>query len=226
MSISAVALTLYHSKATYSDRLVLIAIANFEGEHGAWPAIETIGRLSGGLNRRTVQRSIDSLILLGELREERREGFTNRYHVQITCPEECDRSSNHRDIVGGGLQTTPVQILQGGVVQGPPEPLNNHNNQPLKNPYRLPEDWQPKENDFLVMEEHFPSIDLKLETHAFRDYWSGISGLKGKKLDWDATWRNWIRNVHKRQSQNDRPKNNWDELDRWARQQDVKNANH
>jgi len=148
MSISAVALALYHSKATYSDRLVLIAIANFEGEHGAWPAIETIGRLSGGINRRTVQRSIDSLIALGELREERREGFTNRYYVEITCPDECDRSANHRKNKGGGVQTTPVQMPQGGVasttkgggvettggaVYRPPEPLNNLEKKPLPN---------------------------------------------------------------------------------------------
>jgi len=244
MSISAVALALYHSKATYSDRLVLIAIANFEGEHGAWPAIETIGRLSGGINRRTVQRSIDSLIALGELREERREGFTNRYYVEITCPDECDRSANHRENKGGGVQTTPVQMPQGGVasttkgggvqttggaVSRPPEPLKNLEKQPLLKPllnsYRLPEDWQPRENDIQIMNEHFPEIDLKLETHAFRDYWAGIAGSRAKKSDWDATWRNWIRNNHKRQAQSNKPKNDWNELDRWAKEQDGKDAN-
>jgi hypothetical protein len=64
--------------------------------------------------------------------------------------------------------------------------------------YRLPDDWQPKENDILIMKEHFPSIDLKLETHAFRDYWRSVAGARGKKADWDATWRNWIRNSYKR----------------------------
>lgn len=28
----------------------------------------------------------------------------------------------------------------------------------------------------------------------FRDYWIGVSGAKGVKSDWAATWRNWIRN--------------------------------
>ena len=106
MSIAALTLALYHSKATYSNRLVLIAIANFEGEHGAFPSIETIGRLAGNLNRRTVQRSIDSLIELGELEEVRRDGITNLYRVTIACPEECDGTSYHRKRRGGGLQTT------------------------------------------------------------------------------------------------------------------------
>lgn len=28
----------------------------------------------------------------------------------------------------------------------------------------------------------------------FRDYWFGVAGSKGTKLDWFATWRNWVRN--------------------------------
>ena len=93
MSISALTLSLYHSKATYSTRLVLIAIANFEGEHGAYPSHDTIGRLAGGLNRRTVQRAIDELISLGELTEVRRDGITNLYKLSITCPDDCDGST-------------------------------------------------------------------------------------------------------------------------------------
>lgn len=27
----------------------------------------------------------------------------------------------------------------------------------------------------------------------FRDYWIGAAGAKGVKLDWQATWRNWVR---------------------------------
>ncbi|MGR9087307.1 MAG: hypothetical protein ACU841_09570 [Gammaproteobacteria bacterium] len=27
----------------------------------------------------------------------------------------------------------------------------------------------------------------------FRDYWIAQPGAKGRKLDWQATWRNWVR---------------------------------
>jgi hypothetical protein len=28
----------------------------------------------------------------------------------------------------------------------------------------------------------------------FRDYWISVAGIKGRKADWRATWRNWVRN--------------------------------
>lgn len=27
----------------------------------------------------------------------------------------------------------------------------------------------------------------------FRDYWVAVPGAKGRKSDWEATWRNWVR---------------------------------
>jgi hypothetical protein len=39
-------------------------------------------------------------------------------------------------------------------------------------------------------EEHQDRTD---ELDAFRDYWIAQPGQRGVKLDWDATWRNWIR---------------------------------
>lgn len=58
----------------------------------------------------------------------------------------------------------------------------------------LAADWHPSEADWRLMAEHFPGIDLKLETHSFRDYWTN----KNKKLiDWSKAWRNWIRNAHR-----------------------------
>jgi hypothetical protein len=31
------------------------------------------------------------------------------------------------------------------------------------------------------------------ELDKFRDYWCAKSGADGTKLDWEATWRNWVR---------------------------------
>ena len=31
----------------------------------------------------------------------------------------------------------------------------------------------------------------------FRDYWVAQPGQKGRKADWEATWRNWVRNQKK-----------------------------
>lgn len=37
-------------------------------------------------------------------------------------------------------------------------------------------------------------IQIKEEMDKFNDYWSSLSGNKATKVDWLATWRNWIRN--------------------------------
>lgn len=58
----------------------------------------------------------------------------------------------------------------------------------------LAADWYPSEAVWQVMSEHFPAIDLKLETHAFKDYWTNRNK---KMIDWSKTWANWIRNAHK-----------------------------
>ncbi|MGS2805369.1 hypothetical protein [Nocardia sp. MW-W600-9] len=59
--------------------------------------------------------------------------------------------------------------------------------------HRLPEDWQPSGAAVSQMRSEFPSMDFWQENAKFRDYWSAQPGAKGRKLDWDATWRNWIR---------------------------------
>jgi hypothetical protein len=57
---------------------------------------------------------------------------------------------------------------------------------------RLPDDWLPRENPEAT-ERHAPGIDVRRELDKFRDYWRAIPGTKGRKTDWDATWRNWLR---------------------------------
>lgn len=38
-----------------------------------------------------------------------------------------------------------------------------------------------------------PGVDLDEATAEFVDYWRGVSGQRGTKLDWAATWRNRMR---------------------------------
>ena len=41
--------------------------------------------------------------------------------------------------------------------------------------------------------EQVPNVDLAKATEKFVDYWRAVSGQRGLKRDWDATWRNWMR---------------------------------
>lgn len=64
--------------------------------------------------------------------------------------------------------------------------IHNQNIEPNKKSIargsRLPPDWTP-EGDY-----------DREELERFRDYWIAKAGKDGVKLDWQATWRNWLRN--------------------------------
>jgi hypothetical protein len=45
---------------------------------------------------------------------------------------------------------------------------------------------------------HVPLIDVREETPKFCDYWRAMPGQRGVKLDWLATWRNWMREAQSR----------------------------
>lgn len=63
---------------------------------------------------------------------------------------------------------------------------------------RLPDDWSlPAEWSGWAAKER-PDLDIAREAAGFADYWHGAAGAKARKADWQATWRNWIRNANER----------------------------
>lgn len=54
----------------------------------------------------------------------------------------------------------------------------------------FPKEWC----DFLV--EQRPELNAQQTFEKFKDYWIAQAGQKGVKLDWFATWRNWVRNTN------------------------------
>lgn len=64
---------------------------------------------------------------------------------------------------------------------------------------RLPDGWTPTRTPGnQKAEQGHDQAWLDRELERFRDYWSAVSGQRGRKLDWDATWRNWLRNAEDR----------------------------
>lgn len=57
---------------------------------------------------------------------------------------------------------------------------------------RLPDDWTPPD-DRLAGEMGMNAEDYLRQADIFRDYWRAVPGAKGRKTDWPATWRNWLR---------------------------------
>ena len=60
----------------------------------------------------------------------------------------------------------------------------------LANDFIFPKEWC----DFLI--EQRPELNAQQTFDKFKDYWIAQAGQKGVKLDWFATWRNWVRNTN------------------------------
>lgn len=60
---------------------------------------------------------------------------------------------------------------------------------------RLSDDWfLPRAWGDWAQAEGFSADTIRSEADKFKDYWISTPGQKGVKLDWQATWRNWMRN--------------------------------
>lgn len=72
---------------------------------------------------------------------------------------------------------------------------------------RLPADWQPSHDDWrFAAERGMDDAKIRDSVGAFVDYWHAEAGARSRKLDWSATWRNWVRREMQRFSgRNSRP---------------------
>lgn len=72
----------------------------------------------------------------------------------------------------------------------------------------LPIDW-----DKFCLQER-PDLDPRDVFEQFKDYWVSAPGSKGTKLDWSATWRNWVRNQKRaaQQVKKDKMQSFWEQV--------------
>ena len=104
MSASSVASVLHHSHHSGTPKLVLLGIAWHMSEtwdEGAWPSISRLATYSG-VSERQVIRALAVLEESGELLVDRHSGKsyggnkTNRYWVEVPCPDDCAADIWHR----------------------------------------------------------------------------------------------------------------------------------
>jgi hypothetical protein len=65
----------------------------------------------------------------------------------------------------------------------------------------LPDDWSPAPEVVAQMRAEQPHIDQELELAKFRDHWRSTT-RNAQKRDWNAAYRNWIRNAAKYAARN------------------------
>lgn len=104
---------------------------------------------------------------------------------------------------GGGrrenINTSPPSLRSGSPLQAEGDELRLNGGQAKTKPTpaepqgsRLPADWRcPPEWLAWARGQGHPQPEA--EADKFRDYWHAQAAAKGRKADWLATWRNWIR---------------------------------
>jgi hypothetical protein len=183
-----------------------------------WPAQNTLAKLMR-VDGRTARRAITELVVAGYLVSKRGGmGKPNRYSLASTdrtpMSSQLDLSldtNDHSDKLTGHLcptDRTPMSSLIGH--QCPTNPMSSEpyeepleggagapatdGNSKSKKGTRLPDEWEPSVDDIrAAYADGLTKDEARREFEKFTDYWRGKPGAGGVKLDWRATFRNWMR---------------------------------
>lgn len=105
------------------------------------------------------------------------------------------RVANHRALEECNAETVTQPLAREDVDVEKSKPLKSKSRaEASATATRLPADWIPSPEDVEFCKTHRKDLDPSLVAESFRDYWLAAAGAKGRKQDWPATWRNWVRN--------------------------------
>lgn len=134
------------------------------------------------------------------LNAERQRRYRERHTVTQSNADVDDSNAKASHRNAGALRSDPSPSDK-----KTPDPIKTQT--PTKNPpsgvkkgSRLPDGWRPSAElwRWAKDDQRLPDPIIERETAKFCDYWRAASGSKGVKLDWGATWRNWIRSAAER----------------------------
>lgn len=186
-----------------SDKMVLLALADAANDDGVtWMAVKSRNAARAdlltkcSLSERAVQGAIKRLCADGHLTREDRpgKGVIWTVHPRSICaPQEMPPAANVNDPRSSCGET-----------------VNNHSSEAKASSEktratRLPEGWEPFAEDLATAVGLIGADRAGRELEKFTDYWRAVPGAKGRKLDWNATYRNWMRKASESHPRHDRP---------------------
>ncbi len=133
-----------------------------------------------------------------------------QYRSDVTDPTAAERMQRYRERKRNGGRNDRNDI----VTVTPPREQNTETDTDsslrsegarAKRGARLPDDWMPSQTDLNEAVCKISDARVSEELLKFKDYWKAQPGQRGVKLDWDATWRNWIRNANRARGSPPRP---------------------
>jgi len=140
--------------------------------------------------------------VLSDFFKEGKTGYVHkRIEVEIKDYQEQVEKNKNNGKLGGRPKKTQV------VIDGfPNESQNNPNHKPLtinhkpidknKRGSRLSSDFLFTGEWLAFCKQERPELEPVQTFEKFKDYWIAQPGQKGVKLNWDATWRNWVRSTN------------------------------
>lgn len=198
-------------KVSPGAKQTLVAIAEMTAfdakaqKHVARPGFDKLTEMTL-MPRRTLSRHVQVLLGAGLIeRRHRNEGFSKRATDEFTLPiamvvlvpqrADSTRVKMTGDKVAPSVTTSQSDPGQSGPIRTKDQDLKSTPSRPAASRgTRIPSDWRRSPADAeWQMAEGIPDSFARQHTAEFRDYWVAKPGAGGVKLDWSATWRNWMR---------------------------------
>jgi len=195
MAIEVINAVWKHSQSKNRARLVLLAIADMQGEIGAWPSLATIAKMVNA-SERSVQRDIQTLVELGELRVEMQNAPVSRQYKSnlywVILPGVTDSAPGVTDSTSGVTDLAP------GVTAGGVQSLKETITKPLKEPdetkFEIFWDEYPKKKEKPEAKKAFhkalKKVDFDTLLNAVKRYKIEVRNTEFRFIKYPATWLN------------------------------------
>ena len=158
-----------------------------------------IDEISRQIRMRTHSESI--AIVLQEYFEKNEDGWINLRVIQeiLKVGIKSEKASSSAKARWGIKDANALPTQSDSNATHNTEP-NTQDTLPKKNKNklgsRLAQDWVLLKTWGEWAQKERPDIDVRKVAEQFKDHWIAQPGQKGVKLDWQATWRNWVRNTN------------------------------
>lgn len=212
MSVQALSCAFAVRGISSSEKLVLLALANFANDRmECWPSQDRLAD-DTELSPRTVWAALAKLEACGLVSREKRnrpdgtrstDRFTLHFSLIVTSEPVAKSAKTTRKSCENQSQSLQEPVAAVATLTTFESSIEEPRKEECAS--RLPQGWVPDPADFLKALDLIGAERTATELEKFTDYWRAVPGAKGRKLDWSATYRNWIRRAAESKPRNDRP---------------------
>lgn len=127
-------------------------------------------------------------------RERKRAENAGDQHQQASPDGDVTLQERHRNAPETELETETEPTSAKAVVgSARKRSASTSTGSRLDDDFAVPDDWI----EWAMAERRWSRADAEAEAACFIDYWRAKPGKDGRKSDWPATWRNWVRRSHR-----------------------------